>query len=84
MAMLTVKDPDETIMITFDFSKMTTEVPVNPYVEINRKSGAGTKDPIGMLLGAPVVNGQMVGQLVKAGEAGDDYTLRCGCEADIS
>ncbi len=81
MAVISSKDPIESIVVSFDFSKITANALTNPAVTCARKAGAGTADPALMLTGTPVVTGSVVSQVVTLGEAGDDYTLRCVCDA---
>lgn len=80
MATFSAKDPSERIMLSFDYSKVSSSAPANPVVSISRKSGEGTSDVSLMLAGAPQVVGNSVLQLVELGDDGDDYTIRCVAE----
>lgn len=77
---LSTKDPDEKIVITFDFSTISAAIS-NPVVEI-RERGSSTMIS-SMLSGAPQIqNPNKVLQLVQGGVSGKQYDIRC--EIDIA
>lgn len=72
---LSVKDPAEKIVISFDFSSVSTPISA-PVLTIKEK---GTElDLAGfMFSGSPQVTSNVVKQLVQGGESGKQYEIRC-------
>ena len=73
------KDPGETITMGFDFSEAGT--PSNPEVSITVRRGEDA-DPAAMLVGSPVVSGNLVLQKAMGGVDGVDYAVRCLADVD--
>ncbi|SCX40392.1 hypothetical protein [Nitrosospira sp. Nsp1] len=77
--MFASKDPEESIVLTFDFSAVAATV-ANPQISIEVISGADP-DAQAMRSGSPQVDGSKVLQLVVGGVDGVDYHLRCEGES---
>lgn len=73
--MLSPKDQDEFVVITFDFSDLDIN-PTAPSVTIRDDSGTDT-NATALLQGVPIVAGTSVMQLVGGGVKGVYYSLRC-------
>lgn len=70
------KDPDETIILGFDFANLT-DTPTSPAITVTRHAGAADASPSAILSGSPSISGTQVLQKVTGGTAGTDYLLRC-------
>ena len=75
------KDPTESVVVIFDFSKATTSVTL-PTVSAAVKWSDGTPDPAPstVLSGVPTISGTNAAhvlQRVLGGLAWNDYSLRC-------
>lgn len=73
---LSDKDPDEIITVTFDFSDVAQSLS-SPVVEVTALSGVADADPSAILADDPLVSGITVMQRVSGGQAGTLYQLRC-------
>jgi hypothetical protein len=73
---LDTKDPAEQVVLTFDFSALSTSISA-PVVTCEHKNGPTDATPSAMISGSPTVTGGTVLQLVVGGQAGTDYNLRC-------
>jgi hypothetical protein len=71
---ISIKDPKESITVTFNFSKIPNEIS-NPVIEI-LEFGTSLSVP-GMIVGSPQVSEQKVTQLITGGESGKKYNVRC-------
>lgn len=80
MSTLSTKDPDEDVVVTFDFSNLSASAPTSPAVTASVHAGPADAAPSAILSGSPQVSGDTVLQLVTGGSHGTDYMLRC--EAD--
>lgn len=78
--MLAAKDPEESIVLTFDFSSIAATL-ANPEITVDVVSGTDA-DATSMCSGAPQVDGGRVLQLVVGGMNGADYRFRCAADAD--
>jgi hypothetical protein len=74
--MLSIKNPLETITVTFDFSALTTSV-ASPSVTSVVSSGAVDPTPSAILSGSPQISGAKVLQKIVAGLPGAYYELLC-------
>ncbi|MCL2656826.1 MAG: hypothetical protein FWD62_05280 [Betaproteobacteria bacterium] len=79
MNRLPIKDPEESVVIEFDFSAEAASVSSPLVVASIEYSGPDDADPAPMavLSGVPQVLGASVLQRVQGGIAGTDYGLRC-------
>lgn len=78
--MLSIKDPVETITVTFDFSLITASVS-SPAVTSTVASGGADATPAAILSGSPQTSGAKVLQKIIGGLAGTNYDLRCTATA---
>ena len=78
--MLSAKSPGETVVVTFDFSALSTTA-INPTVTASVDSGLPDLNPAAMLSGTPQVVGAKVLQLVTLGQAGTSYEFSCAITA---
>jgi len=74
--MLSIKAPDETVLVTFDFANLTASVS-NPSVTATNVMGATDLTPSSILLGSTQAAGSKVTQIVAGGVDGAYYELRC-------
>lgn len=71
-----VKDPEETVAASFDFSTLADSVS-SPVLEVSRLRGSADASPSAMLFGQPATSGAVVTQLLAGGVDGADYSVRC-------
>lgn len=69
------KDPDERVLLAFDFGRNMDLVVGSPTVTIARLSGSADSNPTAMLDGPPIINVAKVLQWVIGGEDGARYLL---------
>lgn len=73
---LDVKDPDESVLVLFDFRLIAASVSA-AQVRITRFSGAADATPASLADGAPQIEGPRVYQRVTAGVDACTYHLEC-------
>lgn len=74
--MMPVKDPDESVIVEFDFEGELDSV-ASAVVEATVHSGGSDPDPSGILYGSPQIVGDKVFQRIIGGISGVTYGLRC-------
>lgn len=74
--MFSTKDPQEVIVVTFDFSALTATV-TSPSVTASVASGKPDASPSAVLSGTPAISGAKILQTVIAGQDGTSYDLVC-------
>lgn len=74
--MLSDKDPEEIITVTFDFTALGETVS-SAAVSIKLAAGGSDATASTMLLSAPALDASKVNQRVQGGKAGSSYELRC-------
>jgi len=79
---LASKDPEESIVLTFDFSAIAQTI-ANPEITVDVISGADS-DPDTMRSGDPQISGAKVLQQIVGGVDGADYHFRCIVESGIN
>lgn len=73
------KDPEETVLVEFDFTDLVDDlglddtVLINPVIEIARDSGDGAL----VAVGTPQINGLIIQQLYSGGTRGINYDMAC-------
>jgi hypothetical protein len=77
---LSSKDPQETVIVTFDFTALATAIS-NPSVASTCIAGTLDANPAAILQGAPIVSSTRVMQQVTGGLDGATYDLRCQATA---
>lgn len=70
------KKPSETVRITFELRRVVDAVAGQPTLQITLQGGKPDPAIGSMLVGLPTVTGTKVKALVRAGLAGNTYTLR--------
>lgn len=79
---LSVKDPSEKIVLTFDFTQLPNPIS-SPVVSIGER-GQGNDLSSTMLVDVPQVQGNKVLQLVQGGESGLFYETRCQVDVVVT
>jgi hypothetical protein len=77
---LSVKDPAEKVVISFDFSAITS--PISGAVLVIKEKGTEIDLSGTMFSGVSQTTGNIVKQMVQGGESGKQYDIRC--QVDIA
>ena len=73
---LSPKDPLETVIITFDFSKLSGTITSAAFT-VTRIDGAADSNPSAMLSGSASISGSQVKQKITGGVDGTSYKIYC-------
>lgn len=73
---LSIKDPEEIVTVTVDFTGLATSV-ANPVITCSVFSGQSDPSSQDMVSGSPQVSGLNVLQRIAGGLDGNTYKLRC-------
>lgn len=76
------KDPSEIIVVTFDFTALSTVVSA-PVVSVILVDGVVDASPSAILSGVAQVTGAVVKQKIQGGVHGANYKLRCQVDTPL-